>query len=90
MEQFGDFAISSTDHTKPFSSVIGGYAVVNNNAYYDALKDYHDMLPELSSTHQNAVKEQFLQDNYYQKHPKYFYYLSISVQLKRNWDIREL
>lgn len=68
----GDFAISSTDHTKPFSSVIGGYAVVNNNAYYDALKDYHDMLPELSSTHQNAVKEQFLQDNYYQKHPKLF------------------
>lgn len=62
---WGDAAMFSTDHSKPFNTLIGGFLYTRNNETYEKIKAFARAMPHLGAKHQKRLFGRFLFERKY-------------------------
>lgn len=68
---WGDAAIFSSDHSKPLSTLIGGFAYTNSDQLYEKLKTAHELIGEIPQKQQYNIYKQLIFESKYYKPEKY-------------------
>lgn len=76
---WGDAAIFSSDHTKPMSTLIGGFAYTRNDELYENLRSGHKSIGEIPHLQQLNIYNQIIFESKYYKPDKYRFLLFYQV-----------
>jgi len=73
---WGDYAIFSSDHTKPLNTFIGGFLYTKSQALFNSIKKSTTQIEEISKTNQHVILKQLLRERKYY-HPQRYKYLLV-------------
>jgi perosamine synthetase len=73
---WGDFAIFSSDHTKPLNTFIGGFLYTKSQALFNSINKSNTQIEEISKTNQHLILKQLLRERKYY-HPQRYKILLI-------------
>ena len=71
---WGDAAIFSSDHSKPLSTLIGGFVYTNINHLYEKLKVAHESIGDIPQSQQYNIYNQIKFESKYYKPEKYRFF----------------